>query len=124
MERFFGKKRKKAPKPPQQPTPPDTSSKIAAESSSFRADQDDGINGRHDCDHLDLGADFHDLTAETGGVNSASSRIAIQDGASESQVSSLEIDGTGSRHEFPSEYFSFMRLRQFLIQVSSSLPNR
>ena len=123
MERFFGKKRKKAPKPPQQPTPPDTSSKIAAESSSFRADQDDGINGRHDYDHLDLGTDFHDLIAGTGGVNSASSRIAIH-GASESQVSNLEIDGTGSSHEFPSEYFSFMRLRQTLIQVSSSLPNR
>ena len=124
MKRFFNKKRKKTPKPPQKPAPVDASSNVAAESSSFQADRDDGVNGRHDGDRLAPGAGCHYMTAETGGVNSASSRIAIQDGASESRVSSLEIDGTGSRHEFASECFSFVRLRPILIQFSSSLPNR
>ena len=120
MERFFDKKRKKTPKQPQKPAPANTSSNVAAESSSFRAGQDDGINGGHDYDR----GRFDDLTAETGSMNNTSSPIAIQGGVSEPRVSSLEIDGTGSRHEFASECFSFMRLRPILIQTSGSLPNR
>ena len=105
MKRFSGKKREKTPEPHQKPAPPDTFTNVAPESSGFRADRDDGVNGRHDGDCLDPGVGFHDPTAEIGSMNSASSRIAIRVGASESRVSSLEIDGTGSRHEFASECF-------------------
>ena len=58
MKRFFDKKREKDSKQPQQPTPADTSSNVAAESSGFRADRDDGINGGRDYDRLDPGQVF------------------------------------------------------------------
>ena len=113
MKRFFGKKRKRTPNPPQEPISLDEPSDVATGSSGLRADQDDsGISGRNNRRRM---VDFPNLTAGTDSVSTgASSRIAIQDGASEFRVSSLEIDGTGSGRELPSERFHPRDLDRFL----------
>ena len=69
----------------------------------FRS-QDDDIGGRNYRCHA---VDLLNLIAETDSVSTgASSRIAIQDGASEFRAfSPVGIDGTGSGHELPSERF-------------------
>ena len=125
MKRFFqtlGKKQKKAPKPPQQPITPGKSSNVAAGSSGSQPDQEDGISGTRNCCSV---VDLPNLTAKTdNGSTVASSQIAIQDEASEFQVTHLGIDGTGSEHEFASKYLSSVRLRPVLIQTFSSLQNR
>ena len=125
MKRFFqtlGKKHKKAPKPPQQPISPGKSSNVAAGSPGSRADQEDDISGTSNCYSV---VDPPDPTAKTDNGNTGtSSQIAIQDEASEFQVSNLGIDGTGSEHEFASECLSSVRLRPILIQTASSLQNR
>ena len=122
MKHFFGKKRDKTSKPPRRPFPPDKSSNVAAGSPGYRADQDDGISGRHKCHHI---VDLPNLIAEIdNGSTGASSRIAVLDDASGLQVSNLGIGDTGSGHESTGEYFSSLRLRPILIQISCSLQNR
>lgn len=122
MKHSFGKMHDKTTKPPQQPTSPGKSSNVAAGLSGSPVDQDDGVSGRHNCRHM---IDLPNLTAETDNRSTgASSRIAIQDEASEIRVSNPGIDGTGSGQEFASGYFSPLRLKLIPTQASGSPQNR
>ena len=116
------KKARKTPKPSQRIISPGKSSNVATGSSGSQAHQDDAVGGGLNCHCM---VDCPNLTAEAdNGSTYASSRTAIQDKASESLVSSLGVDGAGSRHELASELFSSPRLRPILMQISGSLRNR
>ena len=55
MKRFFGKKHKKTPKTPWQSISPSKFGNVVARSPGFRAEQDDDVNGKHNCCALDPG---------------------------------------------------------------------